>query len=448
VSLSLAASVRSDVGHVRSGNEDSAFAGPRLVAVADGMGGHAAGEVASHVAISALAPLDEDAAGADLLGTMRDALADANERLRSLVAADGQLSGMGTTLTALLSAGRRLALLHIGDSRGYLLRDGELTRITRDHTYVQDLIDAGTITGDEAASHPQRSVITRTLDGSDMEPDLRVREAVAGDRYLLCSDGLTDVVSENTLREVLCEGTAQEAVDRLVDLALRAGGPDNVTAVVADVVEHEVETPPQVAGAAAVADTLPSARSSLLSAAGRAAMMRRRPGRDGSESAPAATAQAAGRAGLRARLLRPLVLIPTAVVVLLAAAAFGGWLYLSGQWYVGADDTDVVVYHGVPGSVAGLHLHSRDSTRGALADLTEGDRQRVQEGIPAHDRGDAERIVTALQRIPDPDATPPAPTAPAPTPPAPAPPAPTPPAPTPPAPTPPPTPPTPAAATP
>ena len=195
MTLALRYAAMSHVGLLRPGNEDSLYAGPRLLAVADGMGGHAAGEVASAVAIAAVAALDEDAPGADLLSALRSAAIGANGHLRDMVAGDAALDGMGTTLTTLLFTGSRLGVLHIGDSRCYLLRQGSLTQITHDDTLVQSLVDDGRITPEEASSHPQRNMILRALDGrEDVEFDLSVREARAGDRYLLCSDGLTGPV--------------------------------------------------------------------------------------------------------------------------------------------------------------------------------------------------------------------------------------------------------------
>jgi len=410
VSLTLDSWVDSDIGHVRTGNEDSAFAGPRLVAVADGMGGHAAGEVASQIAITTLAPLDEDATGADILGALREAVDEANATLRDMVAADHALEGMGTTVTALLSSGRRLGLVHIGDSRAYLLRDGVLSRITRDHTYVQELIDAGQITEDQAATHPQRSLLLRALDGrDDVEPEVRVREAVLGDRYLLCSDGLSGVVSDETIREVLCSGTPKEAVRRLVELALKAGGPDNVTVLVADVVDSAEQGQPQVAGAVAEPGAgagRPSA-AARLSAAGRAALAKagaRRGddegGRDARELAPAAgTARPA-------RLLRPLVVVPLAVVMLLAVASAAGMLYLHRQYYVGVDSGRIAVFRGVPGSVAGVSLQTVQERFDPVEVITESDLGRAREGIPAADRADAENKARALQHRPVPPGTP------------------------------------------
>ncbi|MCW2779263.1 MAG: pstP1, partial [Frankiales bacterium] len=254
MTLVLRYAARSHTGLLRTGNEDSAYAGPRLLAVADGMGGHAAGEVASAVAIAALAPLDDDLPGPDLLAALRTSAVSANEHLHDMVEGDPALEGMGTTLVALLFAGGRLGLLHVGDSRCYLLRDGELTQITHDHTLVQTLVDEGRISEEEASTHPQRSLITRALDGrGDVELDLSVREARAGDRYLLCTDGLTGPVGRReTLLESLQIPDPQASADRLLDLALRGGGPDNITMIVADVVESAQATDTVVvAGAAA-----------------------------------------------------------------------------------------------------------------------------------------------------------------------------------------------------
>ena len=229
MTVALRYAVRSDRGLMRTNNEDSVYAGPRLLALADGMGGHAAGEVASNVVISTLTHLDEDRPVDDLLSTLRDATAAANNNLRAMVEQDPNLDGMGTTLTALLFAGSRVGLVHVGDSRAYLVRNGTLTQITHDDTFVQALIDEGRLTEEEASSHPQRSLILHALNGAEVEPDLSIREARIGDRYLLCSDGLSDVVSRDTLLEALQLPAPHHSADRLVELALRAGGPENVT---------------------------------------------------------------------------------------------------------------------------------------------------------------------------------------------------------------------------
>ena len=250
--------VRSDVGLLEEGNEDSAYAGPHLLAVADGMGGHAAGEVASAVAISALTDLDGDLPANELHVALAEAVTRANQILRDMAAADPSLRDMGTTLTAMLWSGTRVALCHIGNSRAYRLSGGEFGQITHDHTLVQSLVDDGRISPDEAATHPQRLRLLRALDGSDgIEPDLSVYEARVGDRYLLCSDGLSGMVSELNLHRTLA-GVAEpvDAVLQLIELAIRGGGPANITCIVADVVDRATAAQPPsevpvLAGAAA-----------------------------------------------------------------------------------------------------------------------------------------------------------------------------------------------------
>lgn len=253
MNLTLRYAVRSDRGLVRDGNQDSVYAGPRLLAVADGMGGMAAGDVASNIVIAALAPLDEDVPGDAILDALRASVEAANQQLRATVEENPQLEGMGTTLTGLLFSGSRTGLVHIGDSRAYLLRDGELTQITKDDTYVQMLVDEGRISSEEAGSHPQRSLLTRAMDGRDIDPEYSVRTVLPGDRYLICSDGLSGVVSGETIADTLREYVEpQTCVERLVSLALRGGGPDNVTVIVADASDEDiVEASPVVGGAAA-----------------------------------------------------------------------------------------------------------------------------------------------------------------------------------------------------
>src|SRR5258706_204366 len=219
--------VRSDVGLLREGNEDSAYAGPHLLAIADGMGGHAAGEVASSVAIFALKDLDRDDVPDDhMLDELAKAVAAANNTLHVMSVEDPSREGMGTTLTALLWSGGTVANCRIGGPRAYLLPDGEFRQITRDHTLVQSLVDDGRLTLAQAATHPQRSLVMRALQsGTEAEPDLRTFEAKAGDRYMLCSDGLSDVVTEATLRDALMRyADRDQAVNELIELAIVGGG--------------------------------------------------------------------------------------------------------------------------------------------------------------------------------------------------------------------------------
>jgi PPM family protein phosphatase len=237
MSLTLRTATASDPGLVRTNNEDSAHAGGRLLAVADGVGGMPAGELASDIVIRALAPLAESqASGDDLLRALRAAVDDANRQIREASEADPATDGMGTTVTALVLAGDQLALLHVGDSRAYLLRDGELRQLTKDDTFVQSLVDQGVLTPEEARNHPQRSLITRAVQGQHVAPTTRMLPVQPGDRYLLCSDGLSDVVTAEAIGQTMRSyADRRQCVEQLVKLALQAGAPDNVTAVLADV---------------------------------------------------------------------------------------------------------------------------------------------------------------------------------------------------------------------
>ena len=345
---------RSDRGLVRANNEDSVYAGARLLALADGMGGHAAGEVASQLVIQALRPLDDDEPGGDLLAKLDAATRRGNQAIADQVAEAPELDGMGTTLTAILFAGSRLGLCHIGDSRGYLLRDGQLTQITRDDTFVQTLVEEGRITAEEAHTHPQRSLIMRALTGTEVEPTLTVREARAGDRYLLCSDGLSDVVSEETIRDTMSSvENHRECADRLIELALRGGGPDNVTVVVADVVDVDYgESQPIVGGAAGGDDQeyVPDPSTS----AGRAAALR--PPAQSPRRPTIGTPDPEPRAA-HPRRKWILAGIAVAIIALLIGGLFIGRAIVRSNYYVGQSDSQVVVYRGLQGSVLGMSLH-------------------------------------------------------------------------------------------
>ncbi|CAL9661125.1 PP2C-family Ser_Thr phosphatase [Actinosynnema sp. ALI-1.44] len=352
MTLVLRYAARSDRGLVRSNNQDSVYAGPRLLALADGMGGHAAGEVASKVVIAALAPLDDDEPGDDLLGQLRDAVIAGNGAISELVQSDPDLDGMGTTLTAVLFAGTRLGMVHIGDSRAYMLRNGTFTQITHDDTFVQSLIDEGRITEEEAATHPQRSLLLRALTGHEVEPRLMVREARPGDRYLLCSDGLSGVVSMETLEEAIRIPDPQACADRMIELALKGGGPDNVTVVVADVVDIDFgEDAPIVGGAAGDGSEDPPPPDSPASRASSITGPRPVPQRVEPPQPPPPQRSRGGK--VKALLLVVFVLL------LLVAAGLGTRWYVLRQYYVSAaPDGQVSIFRGVTGSIFGFDLHS------------------------------------------------------------------------------------------
>ena len=351
MTLVLRYAARSDRGLVRANNEDSVYAGARLLALADGMGGHAAGEVASQLVIAALAHLDDDEPGGDLLSQLNDAVHQGNAAIAAHVEADPELEGMGTTLTAILFAGNKLGLVHIGDSRGYLLRDGELGQITKDDTFVQTLVDEGRITAEEAHSHPQRSLIMRALTGHEVEPTLIVREARVGDRYLLCSDGLSDPVSQDTILDALQIPDVAESADRLIELALRGGGPDNVTVVVADVVDYGYgQTQPILAGAVSGDDDQTAPPNT---AAGRASAFNPRRNAAGPPKRPATEPEPPPR---KPRSRRRMIYAAGLLVLLVVAGLAVGREMIRSNYYVAEHDGAVFIMRGVQGSFLGMAL--------------------------------------------------------------------------------------------
>jgi protein phosphatase len=443
MTLVLRYAVRSDVGLLREGNEDSAYAGPRLLAVADGMGGHAAGEVASSVTIASMAELDSEPPGGDMLAELSSAVAAANTRLQEMIIANPAVEGMGTTLTALFWSDGHAAVCHIGDSRGYLLRENELYQITHDHTLVQSLVDEGRISASDVATHPQRSLLLRALDGRSIaEPDLSVHEGQPGDRYLLCSDGLSGVVSDETLRETLATIAEPEAVTRqLIELALLGGGPDNITCIVADVTDSGTTRQPPtmvpvLAGAAANAGELPPAEGTgpfeviddhgenhfdddgqrSLAAVPPGLGLDGDPGslplavtqngtgpnavrtRGGHRAQPKRAARN-GRGGRGGRRRWPIV--TTALVVLLAVIIGGGylgWQWSQDQYYVGADSHGkVVIYRGVNQHIAGFSLSKPYIyTDIKLAQVPVPDQQTLKATDTASNLADARNIVATV----------------------------------------------------
>ena len=260
--LQLRSVAHTDPGLHRTNNEDSAYVSARLLIVADGMGGHAYGEVASSTAISILADLDKtvpdvdpEAEAPDLLEALGGAINEIADRLTNLAQEDAELATMGTTVTAFMwDGGTQMAIAHIGDSRAYLLRGDQYGQLTRDHTLVQSLVDEGKLTPEQAAVHPRRSVLMRALQsGGTSEPDLYYWQAEPGDRYLLCSDGLTDVVPDDLIGQVLASiPDPDDAAATFIDLAKQGGGPDNITCVIADLVTSSAEpiSEPLIIGAA------------------------------------------------------------------------------------------------------------------------------------------------------------------------------------------------------
>ncbi|HEY0118426.1 MAG TPA: protein phosphatase 2C domain-containing protein, partial [Cellulomonas sp.] len=356
------------------------------------------GDVASSLAIASFAPLDDEAHGPDdALAELERATEAARDEIVARSEAEPDLAGMGTTVTAILRAGNKLAMAHLGDSRGYLLRDGELTQVTVDHTFVQHLVDTGRIKPEEAEHHPQRSVVMRVLGDFDVDvtPDLSVREARPGDRWLLCSDGLSGFVSRDTIAETLRDVTDVDAcADRLVQLALRAGGGDNVTVIVADVVDL---------------DDLPdgTAPVNAVTVVGAAAISRHR--RSSAEDGPAARAanltknaasdeqlpdEPEAVAGPRARTLLAVWGTALAVVVLVLA---GGYAWTQSQYFVGVSDGKVAVFRGLPTGIGPLALSRVVETSDVVVDdLPDYLRERVTAAIHADSLDEARDQVQRL----------------------------------------------------
>jgi serine/threonine protein phosphatase PrpC len=444
MTLALRYAVRSDVGLLREGNEDSAYAGPHLLAVADGMGGHAAGEVASAATITTIASLDADHPGADLIDALADAVAAANMRLQEIIISDPAVEGMGTTLTALLWSDGQAALCHIGDSRAYLLRGGQFYQITHDHTLVQSLVDEGKITEDDVATHPHRSLLLRALDGRTIaDPDLSAHETMAGDRYLLCSDGLSGVVTEQTLHQTLSSvWDPDKAALQLVELAIKGGGPDNITCIVADVVDTQTTALPPtrvpvLAGAAAQGSAAePRSTARQNSPATRAMRLTKTspqaalpdeadPGDWGSgynghgpDANGANDGARGGRHSHRARQQRyddededdyaqhrdgkrrwPVVTTLLVVLVLLIGGGlYAGWRYVQGQYYIGVQDGNVAIFRGVNQNLAGISLSSLvQRTTLPVAQVVPGNQAMIKQTIAASSLSDAQSLVTTIK---------------------------------------------------
>lgn len=236
MTLVVRAVAASDQGLVRSNNEDAVFVGGRLLVVADGMGGLPAGELASEILVKSMAVVDELPDSDEPLQHLIDALQTANGLIEAAVSEDEARDGMGTTVTALLLSGDRMAALNVGDSRCYLSREGRLTQLTRDDTYVQALVDQGVLSPDDARRHPQRALVTQAVQGGEFRPAGRMVPVRAGDRFLLCSDGLTDYVDDDVIGGILRDHPDRAGcAAALIDRTLQAGAPDNVTVIVADV---------------------------------------------------------------------------------------------------------------------------------------------------------------------------------------------------------------------
>jgi len=388
-----------DVGRMREANEDAYLEGDSVFAVADGMGGHAAGEVASAAALEPIAALDGRifADATEAVGALREAIVAANVSVTRMAEQEPSYRGMGTTLTAAMLEGRRLHVAHVGDSRAYLLRDGRFSQLTDDHTLVQHLVDEGRTTRDEAENHPQRSIVTRAIGVSaDIEVDSMSLDLQAGDQLLLCSDGLTGVVADDDIARELTSGAdASTVVHRLIDLANEAGGPDNVTVVLLRYSDVSAPSagmpPPPPTSTVSISTRDERSDGDWAGSLGSYGQLRKDDGR----------VQPAPDDGPRVlRFVGRLVAMLLGLAVLGALLVVGTRLLLSQEYYVGVDDGEVVIHQGIDVTVGPFELSSIvQRTRVGLDEIQPYYRPRLEEGIRAADLADARRIVAGAPRV-------------------------------------------------
>ncbi len=398
----------SHVGKIRSNNQDSGYAGRYLFVVADGMGGHAGGDVASAIVVKRLTESDREYTSPnDAEFALHSAILAANALLAETVFEHNELTGMGTTVSGIMRVGNSIAIAHIGDSRIYLLRDGELKQITADHTFVQRLVDSGRITQEEAAVHPRRSVLMRVLGDVDASPeiDTTVLSTRPGDRWLICSDGLSSYVSEDKMLAVL-ESTPEpkDAADKLVKESLDQGAPDNVTIVLVDVddSDNSSHVPPITVGSAALplvfeGDTgrrnlrLPSLLLHPLKAT-QPDDSHFEPESD--EYLAALIAEDKKRAQRRRITWSVFIGVVLATII---AAGFLGYHFTQRHYFVGESDGRVAIFQGVQQDIGPISLsHVYATTTINLDDLPAYRRQAVEATINADDLSDAQRIVSQL----------------------------------------------------
>lgn len=424
MSLRLHYSAISDVGRVRKDNQDSGYAGPWLLSVCDGVGGAARGDVASSTAIQELRRLDRPPGDGELLDRITDELHAAHVRIGRLVDDDPALNGTSTTATVALFDGSRVGIGHVGDSRGYLFRDGELSQLTTDHTFVQSLIDEGRITESEARVHPHRNLILKALDGiHEAEPDLFMLELVPGDRLFLCSDGACGVLDDGRLADVLSMGTPDYAAVELVRASLEAGSSDNVTCIVADVVTEEAadadpayaELEPLLVGAAAELRRR-SGRGAM--SAGMGSLFRGHRSGDTGELEPIEaeipddlpfaikadpidpeTARYAPRPPARYQWLRRVLVLAVVVGIVWVTAAVA-WSWSQRQYFIGELDGEVMIFRGINADLPGLSLSEPyRKTNVSVDKLPARDEQSVRETFGVDDLEAAELAVQELAEL-------------------------------------------------
>lgn len=370
--MNVSVGAKSDVGRVRKANEDAMLVDAPLFVVADGMGGHLAGDVASATAIETIKQSAEDQPPKEP-SHLESYVRAANRAIWEKALEDSQLQGMGTTCTLLFLDGDTAHLAHVGDSRAYLLRDGDVTQLTEDHTLVERMVREGKLQREQASRHPQRSIITRALGvEADVEVDLLAVDVAEGDRVLLCSDGLSSMIDDGAISQILADASDVEgAVNQLVDAALDAGGEDNVTVVVLDFLAD---------GALAPAPATPQRQDTTP-----------RQSISDEEREPEASRS---RSGFRKLLLALLVL-----GVLLAGAFFAARYALGNSWFVGANEAgEVAIFTGIPDEIAGFSLREEQDSSGLMLDELPGFlSSNVEEGIKVESRQEAEDTIENLE---------------------------------------------------
>ncbi len=399
----------SDVGRVRRDNQDSGYAGPHLLVVADGVGGSARGDVASAATVEVLRQLDVPP-GNDMLSALAGAIHKSHDRIAGMVAESPEIEGTSTTVTATIFDGTQIGVGHVGDSRGYLLRDGTLSQLTTDHTFVQSLIDEGRITEDEARVHPHRNLILRAVDGvHEPEPDVFTLDVAPGDRILLCSDGCSGVLTDEDLARLLGDGSPDHAAVTLINASLEAGSSDNVTVVVADLVDDDAVddaetsasavTGPMLVGAAAESPRrrgLGSGRSARAAATGELDAVEADHA-DG-EAVDPEEMRYAPRAPRRFIWARRLAVLAV-LALLIAIVAVAGYRYTQTQFFVAPDGDQVAIFRGVESDIPGLDMnHVEESSDLTLEDLPDYLQGQVREGISASSLERARTIVRNLRR--------------------------------------------------
>ncbi len=396
------------MGKIRSNNQDSGYAGRHLFLVADGMGGHAGGDVASAIAVKRIAETDREYTSAnDAEFALHQALLAANTLLAETVFEHGELTGMGTTVSGILRVGDRVAIAHIGDSRIYRWRDGNLQQITTDHTFVQRLVDSGRITPEEAAVHPRRSVLMRVLGDVDASPeiDTTVLQTQPGDRWLLCSDGLSSYVAEDKIVNALSTiPVAQLAAERLVKESLDAGAPDNVTVVLMDVdasPESGSDPPVMVGSASAPLSFEPDSTRRPLRLPTLLLHPLKATQPDDSHFEPESDEYldaliAEDRRRGRRRRISWLIFVLLALAAIVTGLVLG-YQYTQQQYFVGTSNDRVAIYRGVQQNLGPISLSQVvETTTIEVADLPAYRRDSVESTINARDLADARRIVDQL----------------------------------------------------